>query len=433
MVCYYNNREGYKKSLMKLFNKLICLTTALFICFSAVLSAEEALSSLTLQQCVELARKKSENLAIQSEHMAQAGQRVKEYRGNILPSVGYNYVKTYLDTAGGKYTSDLNDSYFSLAQPLFYGLRDFEAYKQAKNQTKTEGYIYESVERDLRSQVATAFYSLALVNADIINIKNNEKLLEDRVSELTDRVRLGKSRDSEILMVRSQIAGLKAQEEGDLGARANAVEVLAFLTGLEPSSISVNDDTPAVNAVEPLESFISSGKNRPEIKAASSDVVSQGYSLNMAKGANLPTLNLLAYWYTHRDSSYPGSDWNTFLTLNFPLFQGGSVQARVAEESSRLKEYENKLSLVTRETESEIRRLYQQAVSSVKQSAAYQDAYDKTVKSYEMQVNDYRYGLVNNLDVLESMSTMLDTKRSLDRALIQAKVDKILLDIAASK
>lgn len=419
---------------MKLFNKLTCLTTVLFICFSAVASAEEVFSALTLQQCVELARKKSENLAIQSEHMAQAGQRVKEYRGNILPTIGYNYVKTYLDTAGGKYTSDLNDSSFSLAQPLFYGFRDFEAYKQAKNQTKTEGYIYESVERDLRSQVATAFYSLALVNADIINIKNNEKLLEDRVSELTERVRLGKSRDSELLMVRSQIAGLKAQEEGDLGARANAVETLAFLTGLEPSSISINDDTPAVNAVEPLDGFISAGKNRPEIKAASSDVVSQGYSLKMAKGAHLPTLNLLAYWYTHRDSSsYPDSDWNTFLTLNFPLFQGGSVQARVDEESSRLKEYEKKLSLVTRETESEIRRLYQQAVSSVKQSDAYQDAYDKTVKSYEMQVNDYRYGLVNNLDVLQSMSTMLDTKRSLDRALIQAKVDKILLDLAASK
>ncbi len=63
---------------------------------------------------------------------------------------------------------------------------------------------------------------------------------------------------------------------------------------------------------------------------------------------------------------------------------------------------------------------------------AYQDAYDKAAKSCEMQLQDYRYGLVSNLAALESISTMLDAKRNLDRALVQAKVDKILLDIAAT-
>ena len=50
-----------------------------------------------------------------------------------------------------------------------------------------------------------------------------------------------------------------------------------------------------------------------------------------------------------------------------------------------------------------------------------------------MQLKDYRYGLVNNLDVLQSMSIMLDARRSLDKALVQAKINKTLLDIAAAK
>ncbi len=108
-----------------------------------------------------------------------------------MPAVGYNFVKTDMDTAGGLYPGDLNDSYFSVNQPLFYGLRDFKAYNQAKNQVTTEGYIYENVERDLKSQMASAFYSLVLVNADIENLRSSEKILENRITELTERVRLG--------------------------------------------------------------------------------------------------------------------------------------------------------------------------------------------------------------------------------------------------
>ena len=47
-----------------------------------------------------------------------------------------------------------------------------------------------------------------------------------------------------------------------------------------------------------------------------------------------------------------------------------------------------------------------------------------------MQVRDYRYGLVNNLDVIQSISSLLDVKLNLDRSIIQVKVNKILLKIA---
>jgi outer membrane protein len=417
---------------MKTNKRIVFFMLGLFPCACSFVFAEVNPDFLTLDQCFSFAEKKSEDLMMQNERRTQAQQRVKENLGNILPAVGYNYVKTYRDTAGGLYPDDLNDSKFTLTQPLFYGLRDFEAYKQAKKQIETEAFNYESVERNLKSQVTAAFYSLALVNADITNIRNNEKLLEGRIIELTERVRLGKSRESELLMVQSQIAGLKAEEESDNGLIANAVENLAFLTGLNPSVLSIKDDMPAVNSIEPLEVYVSSGRNRSDIKAAAGDVASQKYNVNIAKGAHLPTLDLDGSWYTQKSSSYSGSKWDALITLNFPLFQGGSVKAKVMEETSRLKESEARLSFVMRETENEIRRLYQQATSSIKQTAAYQDAYEKTVKSYKMQLNDYRHGLVNNLEVLQSMSAMLDTKRNLDRALVRAKLDKVLLEIAAS-
>ena len=80
----------------------------------------------------------------------------------------------------------------------------------------------------------------------------------------------------------------------------------------------------------------------------------------------------------------------------------------------------------------EIRQLHKALSSSLAQAAALTDAYAKAANSYRIQVRDYRFGLVNNLDVIEAMTTMQDIKRSLDKAVIQVKTNKALLDIAVS-
>ena len=87
--------------------------------------------------------------------------------------------------------------------------------------------------------------------------------------------------------------------------------------------------------------------------------------------------------------------------------------------------------LLSDQVTTDIRKLYKALLSSISQAATLKDAYAKADKSYQLQLKDYRYGLVNNLDVLQSLTTLLDGKRSLDRALMQVKMNKALLDIAA--
>jgi outer membrane protein TolC len=62
-----------------------------------------------------------------------------------------------------------------------------------------------------------------------------------------------------------------------------------------------------------------------------------------------------------------------------------------------------------------------------------EDAYKKAKKSYELQVKEYRYGLVTNLDVLQALTFMQDVKQNWDRALIQSQLDYINLTAAAEK
>jgi len=94
-------------------------------------------------------------------------------------------------------------------------------------------------------------------------------------------------------------------------------------------------------------------------------------------------------------------------------------------------QFEESVLFLERRTETEVRGYYRLLDSSLKQAAAYGKAYDKAGESYRIQIKDYRYGLVNNLDVIQAMTGMLEAKKNLDRALIEVKSAKALLDITA--
>ena len=119
--------------------------------------------------------------------------------------------------------------------------------------------------------------------------------------------------------------------------------------------------------------------------------------------------------------------------IGYAAFPGGIIRSKYNEQLSNLRVSEEKLSQIIREVTTEISKLYQSATSSVKQVTAYKDAYLKAEKSYSMQLKDYKFGLVNNLDVLQAMTSMLDVQRNFDRAIIQTKLNKTLLEIASEK
>lgn len=405
----------------------------IFIPAFAFDSVKQARAPLSLQQCLDMAVKYSGELAVQNEKRNEASQKVRQSRGGILPSVDFIYQKTYRDTAGGLYTTDLTDSKFSMTQPLFQGFSKASAYTIAGNDLRKEDLNYESARRALKAAVTQAFYSLAQIDGDIVNIENTRTAMATRRSELQERARLGKSRESEVLMIESQIATLAAQEEKSLSDRAVAAEELAYLTGSGSQMIAIVDDTPAPAAqAAGIDTYITAVKTRSDVAALQKDVESQKLKLRAARGSLLPTLDLNGAFYTQKSgTTNADSKWDAALVLNAPLFRGGANLGKAAEEAARLREYEANLDLYLREIVTQTKQLYRAADSSIKQATAYKDAFDKAERSYRMQLSDYKYGLVSNLDVIQAMLTVLDVKKNYGRALIQSKIDRAMLEIAA--
>ena len=172
-----------------------------------------------------------------------------------------------------------------------------------------------------KMSVTQVFFTIVQIDEDIANIQSTEKLLQDRLNELNERVRLGKSRESEVLMIASQIASLKAQEEKEQGDRAGLMEDLSFLTGVAVSSLDILNDTPSVETIEPLDNYLSVAKNRSDVEAVRQDLLSQAYRVSISKGSFLPAINLDGSWYTTRSGSLSSSKWDASISLDMPLFQ----------------------------------------------------------------------------------------------------------------
>ena len=416
----------------KVLTSYFCAAALLFLAAAPSFSVESVV--INLKQCFSLSKENSQTLKAQDEARKQAYQRVIEAKGGMLPNLSYQFYKTYQDTAGDILPGEVTLSKAELIQPLFEGLTRINTFKANKKELKRQEYLYEVVDRQLLSNVAGAFYTLAGHESDYRDIGDTINLLGQRVAELNARVDLGKSRPSEVLAVQSAIASLKAQQELTKGDGADSLENLSYLTGVSSSKISISDDTPEVTVAEPLDACLERALIRSDMRAIREQIEEQKYLVGIAKGAFSPSLDLDANYYLGRDNTgNDNANWDLTFSVYFPIFQGGTSLAKVREQQSALTQIEDQRVDLERTIRKEVQTFSRQLVSAIAQVEALKDAYNKAEQSYKLQLRDYRLGLVENIDVLQSMNALLDSKTSLDRSRLKTKAYAVLLDIASEK
>lgn len=400
-------------------------------------------NALTLEDCYKQALIKNEKLQIQRERIIQFEQNYKEALGNIFPKISFQFTERFQDTSGVEggessfaktfVRSDSPEAKFVLQETLFSGFMEYAGLSSLKASIARERFSQENLKRVLFLDIVRAFYTVVLLDKNLENVQKIIALAEERLSELIRRVEIGKSRRSEVLSMESQIATLKAEEEKIRGDREKALELLFFLTGMTSEKVKLIDEMPDVNSVPSEEELLSRLSTRPDFLAIKKDLESKKYSLKVEKRSLLPTVSLLGDYYLKRVGFQEPIDWDIYITLDVPLFQGGSGLARVKEASSVLREAEFNQSLLIRQEETEIRRMIVGLNSSITQKKFLENAFAKMEESYKLYIKEYRLGLVNNLEVIQAMNNMLESKMKLDSASIENKLALIELRVTAGE
>ncbi len=395
-----------------------------------------AAEALTLDDYFAAALKRSEVVATQTELIRQAEENYKQADAALYPTV--NGVASYLrqDPVPADESSTATSpnrqtlAKLTATQPLFRGFREFAALRQTRALVGAQNDDYLSARTQLFKDVVQNFYTVLSIEQDLRNLDAEIRLNLDREKELNARVRIGRSRIGEVLTVQSTISTLRAQVQQLQGQLGVARQAFAFLSGLDPAT-ALRDTEELPASVEPVEDYLARLVLRPDVKAGQQRLTAAQENVKVARGANLPSVDLNANRYLNRTGPLRDSEWDVGVALTVPIYTGGLLQAQVGAAVSQQTQAELALSQIRRQAEQEIRSVHQSVVYDQSQLEALDKATEAARKNYEAQQHDYRFGLVTNLDVLQALTSFQENQRALDRARFTAKSDYLTLQAAA--
>jgi len=401
---------------------------------------------LNLTTCYELALLHMESIGLSDQDVRVAQARYWQAVGAALPSIKvvgeqavYNDRAASFGVNSNTGSGGINiDNYpqtarVSVKVPLFSGLRDIELAKAARAEIEGNRQTSRRVRQNLYLDVAEAFYQVLNYEEDQRVLADIEKTLTDRVADQERRVDLGKSRQSELIQARNALAQARVSIERTKGLLGASRELLLFYIGLPREQLKLKDtSTPPPNSLT-LADYLGNSGQRPDVLAAVQAERSARAQLSAAKGAHWPTISFEGNYYLFDSDKVQDGEWNGFLTVELPIFDGGSIEAKVDENKALFAKKQLDLSRLERETARDIRTAWNNFNSSLAELARTDEAARTAQMNYTAQQADYELGVVTSLDVLDALRTWHDTRRDLITAQVNTRLNLIKLHLAAGE
>lgn len=387
---------------------------------------------LTLQESFKKAVEQTEVVSTKEEEVKQAEEKYRQAIGSLLPTITGQASYTWQAAAGGGAFSPRTQPLVRVTanQPLFRGLREFAALKQTSLLSEASQKSKEVALRQLFNDVTQTFYTVISLEQEVTNIKSQVVALEQRIRDLKQRIKIGRSRVTESLTVQANLSSLRGQLLLTQGQLQAAREAFSFVTGVT-DSFSLKDSLSAEMNLPKLETYLESLKNRPDLKMRELQLEAADKGVSIAKGAHLPNIDLNGNYYFKRFGFFDQIPWDFGFSLSLPILNGGIISSRVAEASSQRMQAELELKKTKRAAIQEIQTLYSTVKADLEQLKELNEARDLNETNFKQQTKEYRNGLVNNLEVLQALTSFEESKRTLDRARFQTKMDYLKLETAA--
>lgn len=385
---------------------------------------------LTLSRAFELALIRSEELGMKSEMLEAAKAHFYQSLGTILPHISYhadhlrqdsdeNAVNT--DGSARNFTRETSDQgYFSLHQPIFGGFKDLAAIGAAGSEKAQRRFEFERARQILFQNVMEAFYGVLQAQKDREIFEKTQKLTEDRINELEGRVKLGRSRESEMLTSTVDFKLTVAELEESRRAEAIWKELLEFYIGKRIEGGLVDEGSPNAE-MRTIEEYLSETDGRADIMANRENKNLADKKVIVAKGGLFPTIGVDANYYTKREGFVKDVDWDVLLRIDVPIFEGTEVFGDIKLANADQKSAELLLSMTERMATMDVRNAHRNYLSLKSQEAALKEAAEASEKNYNTLTEEYRLSLVNNLQVIDSLRQYQDIQRRYNQALFEAR------------
>lgn len=401
-----------------------------FIIFAAALvlfpASGLASEKFTLLDAYSLALKNHESVAIARQRLVQSSKSTYKAYAKILPSLSVNgsYRKYSEEKSSGAFLlqPDSNTSVeVKIEQLLFGGGRGISYIRQARKGERASESALELARELVIIETARAFYG-ALRAARQVEIKEASlKRAEQQLRVSKARLSAGTATKTLVLRADAEVAGISAELFSARNDLKNAIWRLSRITGKKAEDIVAysppEDGAPDTRVDEFVETALNQRRDY-HIAELEREIAKHG--VGYARGAYFPTVTLEGIYLT-RDQSpkttfYLDESIYGGVNISMPIFEGGLRVAEVGTAKSLLREAELARLSLARDIEIEVREAYNnvETLSHIIESFSKQLSFAK--ENYEMVFKQFTYGILDNMDVIDADTTLVEAQLGLMNA-----------------
>jgi len=404
--------------------------------------------SWTFQQCLDTALQR--NISVNQSRMNNELDKInlEQSKANRIPGVSananeaLNFGKNVDPTTNSFVTEGYHSTNLGISSSynLFNGMQNANTIRQNRLNVQAGQYDIEKAKNDVTINITTGYLQVLFAGEILAAAKNQEASTASQVDRTEKMVNAGKSPESDLLQVKSQLATdnlsvITAQNQLDM-ARVTLMQLMDIpITDDFEVEIPVMDESPEGIMQTNTEIYQKSLSIQPQITSASLQTTSSMMALKIAKGAHWPRVSLGANMNSNYASSrkqgssvnpqgYPFFQqmWDNVgqsfsMGISIPVYSNRQIQSNIERATinlinTRLSEQnvKNVLRKNVEQTYTDMRASVKRYEATKQQVAAVESVYRNAEKKFAVGVMSATDFLIQKNNFTQSQSNLIQAK-----------------------
>lgn len=357
-------------------------------------------------------------------------------RANLLPqiSAAISYSDSTADTydsdddTGELYVYDYQIKNISVGLNLslsIYDRKNWVALSRAEKVAQQSDTSYALAKQDLIVRTTNAYLAILRAKDSLTFVQAEKRAIERQLEQTKQRFNVGLTAITDVHEAQANFDNTVAQEIVAENLVELRLEEMREITGKYLTAVSVlntENFTATRPSPEGVDNWLKTAEEKNLdllVRNLAKDIAMD--DISAAKAGHYPTLSLSGSYGSDR-TDYNGFDLPSLdehslaLTLNVPIYSGGSVSAQTAQARYRYISASENMELTHRSTVRSVRSAYNDVIASTSTIRALQQAVVSADSALKATEAGFDVGTRTIVDVLNSTRNLFDARRNLASA-----------------
>ena len=379
-------------------------------------------NTLTLRQALVLANSYSDSLNLQGEQLVLAAVQRRRAVAAFLPTVGLNPEYSVREATGNSSgTADANlDVPVDADLVVFDGMQNVNGYWRDTYLVDREKFRLLDVQEQILLDAGLAYFAVLRAEAQVRVLEGSVAAQEERLRDARGRARAGLARPLDVSQTEAQVAETKVRLIEAKRAVVDARSLLAFLVNAPVSGMQLVDEPNLVLPANDEETLLAlAAKYRSELRASERGIDAARRDVKVATGQYYPSLAVRFSTFLYRETAPSERDWEGLLSVSFPIFAAGRIEADVREAWSFLRQAMLVDSQSRRRVWREVRQTLVNLTARQEQLREVEVGFTAAQQALKQAEASYIAGLGTNLERVSAQDAQLQA----ELARVTAKID----------